>query len=122
MGPFANVSGLARLAEAYPATRAPAGASNGTSWTGQTIGVGTIRYRNCVDIAMSDEGLYLWVRPPMLTKARLLIPWSEIVETQSARLYGRPAIRLVIGEPEVGTIRIYRERYQQMAPYLETQN
>ncbi len=116
MGPFANISGLNKLAEAYSASQAPADLPSGARWTVQTIGVGTIRYRNCVDVAVSAEGLYLWVRPPLLTKARLLIPWDDIVATQPARLYSRPAVRLVIGDPEVGTIRLYRELYEAILP------
>lgn len=112
MGLFANISGLNRLAEAYATTQVPADVSSNASWSTQTIGVGAIRYRSCVDIAAGDEGLYLWVHPPMLAQAKLLIPWGDIAATEPAHLYGRPAVQLTIGEPEVGTIRLYRELYE----------
>ena len=115
MGIFSKASGLDRLAERYPAGHAPAGNDH----VKQTVQVGIVRYRRCVTVGIGTEGLFLWVRPPVGRQAKLLIPWNEIRQIQEAKLYGRPGMRLSIGEPEVGEITIYRELFEPMGMYID---
>ena len=114
MGVFARVSGLNELAERYPATQIP----GGTFRTKQTVQVGIVRYRRCVTVGISPEGLYLWVRPPLGRQAKLQIPWDEVKQVSESRVFGRRGMQLSIGDPEIGEIRVYRELFESMRAYL----
>lgn len=116
MGLFARLSGLRRLAERYGVSDVP----EGDHWTHRTVQLGPVRYRRCVDVTIGPAGLFLWVRPPMGTQAKLLVPWREIAVSGPARLYWLAAERLAIGQPELGSLTVYRDLYDAMAPYLDT--
>ena len=113
-GIFAKHSGLAGLARRYPVSQPPTGAM----LTKQTVKVGSVRYRRCVDVGIGEGGLYLGVHPPLLAKGDMLIPWEEIKGARKTRLYSRRAVRLSIGEPEFGSVTLYEGLYEQAAPHL----
>lgn len=113
-GIFAKHSGLTGLAQRYPVTQPPTGATLAK----QTVKVGSVRYRSCVDVSVGEGGLYLGVHPPLLEQGDMLIPWDEIKGAQKTRLYSRKAVRLSIGEPEFGSVTLYKALYEQVAPYL----
>jgi hypothetical protein len=113
-GIFAKHSGLTGLARRYPVTRPPAG----VTLAKQTVKVGSVRYRSCVAVAVGEGGLYLGVHPPLLEQGDMLIPWEEIRGAQKTRLYSRRAVRLSIGEPEFGSVTLYKALYEWVAPYL----
>jgi hypothetical protein len=114
-GVFAKHSGLTGLAQRYPVTQPPAGATLAK----QTVKVGAVRYRRCVDVSVGAGGLYLGVHPPFLEQGDVLIPWEEIKGARKTRLYSRRAVRLSIGEPEFGSVTLYKALYEQVAPYLQ---
>jgi hypothetical protein len=65
----------------------------------------TVAYKFCVDVAASSEGVFVQPRPLALGDLPALrIPWAEIVRVERTSLYWRPAVRLVVGEPEVGRL------------------
>lgn len=111
---FAKVSGWTRLAERYPAIDQP----EGTKYTRQTVQVGAVRYRNCVSVCLSAQGLYVWARPLLSKYQPVLIPWGEIQRIQETRLYGGRAIELSVGSPQVATITVRMGLFKLMQPYL----
>jgi hypothetical protein len=115
-GIFAKYSGLTNLAQRYPVTQLPTGAM----LIKQTVKVGAVRYRRCVDVSIGEGGLYLGVHPPLLKQGDMLIPWEEIKGAQKTRLYSRKAVRLSIGEPEFGSVALYKALYEQVVPYLQS--
>ena len=114
MGLFARASGLTKLAERYPATHVPAG----TFRTKQTVQIGIVRYRRCVTVGIGPEGLYLEVRPPLGRHAQLQLPWEALKPAGAAPVFGRRGMRLTLGDPQVGEIRVYRELFALIQPYL----
>jgi hypothetical protein len=113
-GIFAKHSGLVELARRYPVTQLPTGAMLAK----QTVKVGSVRYRSCIAVSVGERGLYLGVHPPLLAKGDMLIPWEEVKGAWKTRLYSRRAVRLSIGEPEVGSVTLYEGLYKQVAPHL----
>ena len=111
---FGRVSGLNRLAQAYPAPRALAG----QTLTGRTVQIGAVRYRRCVTVNVSEAGLYLWVRPVLSQHQPILIPWSEVKQVRETVLYWQRAMRLFIGVPEVATVTLPMDLFSIASPYL----
>ncbi len=111
---FAKMSGLNELIKHYPAPRDPGGVSR----TKQTVQIGVVRYRRCVNVSIGTVGLFLWVRPPLGRQGRLLIPWGEIKQVRGARMYGRQGMRMSIGDPDVGKITMYRDLFELVRTYL----
>jgi len=113
-GIFAKHSGVTGLARRYPVTQQP-----GAVLAKQTVKVGSVRYRSCVDVNIGESGLYLGVHPPLLEQGDMFIPWEEIKGARKTRLYSRKAVRLSIGEPEFGSVTLYEGLYERVAPYLQ---
>jgi hypothetical protein len=111
---FAKVSGWTRLAEHYPASEQPEGAK----YTRRTVQVGAVRYRNCVTVCLSPQGLYLWARPILSKYPPVLIPWGEIQRIQETRLYWERALQLSVGNPQVATITVRMGLFKLLQPYL----
>ncbi len=116
-GIFAQSGGWNRLATRYSTDRQPAG----QCFTGQTIKMGgLVRYRNCITVCVSPEGLYLALVSAVLPKQPpLLIPWSEITGVEPTRLYWWKAARLSIGQPQVGTVDMWLPLFQSLRPFLD---
>ena len=108
--------GWRRLATAY-ASRAPPPAP---VLQRQTLQVGTVLYKNCVNIGISDAGLHLALTGAgaMLKLGPLLIPWREIRRIGDAKLFWQQASVLWIGEPELGSITVMASQFDVMRPWL----
>ncbi len=104
-----------KLSEYYRATHDPGGGLQ----TKQTVKLGAVRYRRCVTVSMDVGGLFIWVRPPLGRQRKLLIPWDEIKTVREDRLYGRQAVFMSIGAPEVGKITVYKELFELIRVYLK---
>lgn len=114
-GFFVQASGYNRLAERYPAGGEP----EGPAYTMQTVQIGPVRYRRCVTVHVSDQGLYLQSRLFYARYPPILIPWDEVVRVERSRIYLWSQARLLaIGEPEVGTIRVEMGLFKLIQPYL----
>jgi hypothetical protein len=111
---LAQVSGLIRLAELYPADHQP----EGLKYTGQTVQVGAVRYRRCVTVCISPQGFYLSVQPKLVKYPPVLIPWGEIKKIRETRLYWQRAMLLSIGEPRVATVRVLIKLFKVIQPHL----
>jgi len=111
---FGRVSGLNRLAQAYPAPHTP----TGPTLTGRTVQIGAVRYRRCVTVNVSEAGLYLWVRPVLSKHQPILIPWSEVKQVRETVLYWQRAMRLSIGMPELATVTLQMNLFDLVRPYL----
>ena len=115
-GFFVRLSGYGRLAKRYLVDREP----EGQAYTMQTVQIGPVRYRRCVTVHVSLQGLYLqprflWIRYPPVR-----IPWDEIVQVENTMIYWGRAKRLSVGEPEVGTIAMQMRLFGLIQPYLNS--
>jgi hypothetical protein len=113
-----KASGISKLAASFPSSYKP----QGQDFSLRTIAVGSVRYRNCVYITVSHEGLYIRLRsvfPLMPKNPPLLIPWDRIKKAGEATIYWRTAHCLNIGEPKVATISVFDDVYQAALPYLK---
>ena len=115
-------TGWDALAERYKAPSEP----QGKKLTAQTVKVGSVRWRRCVTVILSTEGLYLQLLPrlPLLSaifrKAPVLIPWSELRRPRKGWLYlGTQAVELSVGEPELARITFPIGLYNEIASYLD---
>lgn len=114
-GFFGKISGLDELARRYSTTREP----RGTELTRQTVQIGAVRYKRCVTLHVAAEGLFLQIkfifcrsRPPFF------IPWQDIKQVQSTRLYWQKAFVLTIGHPPGTKITLPDSIHSLLAPYL----
>ncbi len=105
---FARLSGWDALARRFAAV---AGRAPVWDWRGETVKVGAIRYRRCVRLAVDERGLCL-AEAGLLRHARLWIPWEEMGEAEASSFYGKPAMRVTVGRPAVGTLEFPVALYQ----------
>ena len=108
---FSRLCGWPRLAARYRAPCEPPG----QKLTGQSLGIGAIRFRNSMTLSIGSEGLYL---SALLLRPPLLIPWREFGWGGETKIYGKPAIRLTVGHPEVGAITLWAGQYAAIRPHL----
>jgi len=100
---FKRSSGYARLVSWFPAPGAP----EGRVLRGQTAQFGAVRYSRCVTLAVEDGGLFLQVVSRSLGRHRpLLVPWDEVRATYPSRIRVFRAVELVVGSPQVGSVRV----------------
>jgi hypothetical protein len=109
-------SGLPDLAAEYPFQGG--NKPGGELLTKQTVKVGPVRYRRCVNVSISPLGLYLAVLPPIGKQATVLIPWAAITSSQVSTLYSRKAVKLFVGQGNRKNITVYFELYKSMQSYL----
>ncbi len=118
MGIFEKMSGLLKLVQNYPSKSSLAHVSR----VRQTVKFGVVRYRRCVRVDFNEQALFLAVDPPLGRHLKLQIPWSEIKNVRSTSLYWLPAVRLSIGDPEVGDVTIYKKLFDQISRYIQTRS
>lgn len=100
---MSRISGWKVLADTFPSP----GSIVGWRHDHQTVKVGTVLYRRIVTIATNAQGFELTVVSPLMWTFQppaMFIPWSEVKKIEPDRLYLNPAMKLVIGDPRVGTI------------------
>jgi hypothetical protein len=103
--------GWNRLAEYFPANRQPAG----TVFRKQTIQVGSVAYKNCTTVVVSSQGLFLEANLPLFSRLTpLLIPWDSIGGLREGSLYWKKTVILSIGQPESGTVTLFRDLYEKI--------
>ena len=117
---FGKFSGWDNLAQKYGTTIEPVG----TKFTSQTIKVGAVRYRWCVTVVLSPQGMYIYIGGGLVTLfgkfPPVLIPWSEFKARRKGWLYlGWPAIEIPIGDPKIAVITFPKRLYEHMTTYLE---
>lgn len=86
--------GLHELINRFPSPDIP----EGHSFSGMTIQIGRIYYRNCVRIIVSQSGLFLSVSIPFpgISGGMMLIPWDAITIDGAERMYWKAATRLKV--------------------------
>jgi hypothetical protein len=97
------VSGWRRLALSYATDQPP----HGTPFPWQSGNVGFVQYRNCLNIYVAEDGLYLsvvWLF--RLGHKPLLVPWSAINDVQEKQILWYALTRFRIGVPSIATVRI----------------
>lgn len=108
-------SGWSALAGRY---RRYEGTPGGTRYAKQTLKVGSVRWRRCVDVVVSDSGLYLEARAPFYRVRPVLIPWSDLVWAGDTRLYGRPAVRVEVAGVRDVPIVLYARLAHELVAHL----
>lgn len=114
MGFLSRLSGLEKLVKSYRTDHQPQNKEHSR----QTIGLGAVKYRNCVTVHLEQEGLYLWVRPPFFSHPAILIPWADIVQADHVTLYHRKAVELQVKAPGCKTITVYQDLFEQFKEHL----
>lgn len=109
---FRRFGGGQALAQRYSVRCEP----SGQRFERQTVVVGAVRYRRCSTVIINSEGLYF---SSWFYGTPLFIPWTEITGAWPARLYGQPALKLLVGSPLVGTITVHPGLFEPMRPYLD---
>ncbi|QFT31412.1 hypothetical protein FIV00_13040 [Labrenzia sp. THAF82] len=100
---ISRLGGWSRLSRLYPGNRPPPGHS--WRWGSASFGL-FASYRNCLDITLSNAGIYL--RPVIFFRighTPILIPWHAIASARRSDLLITKAIRLEIKDPETGATR-----------------
>jgi hypothetical protein len=116
MGLFSRISGLQGLIKHYQTDLKP----EGPELVRRTVGFGAVKYRNCVTVYICHEGLYLWVRPPFFSHLPILIPWTDIKQTDNTTLYHRAAVEMQVKEPTCKTIIVYQDLFDQFKAFLKS--
>lgn len=111
---FGKMNGLDRLAALYPASHPPEGRVYRKQW----VAVGQVNYANTADVAVSSQGLYLWVRPFLGQYEPALVPWGELRDPRPAILSLQRAVRMTVGDPPVATIVLTRRLFETIRQYL----
>jgi len=107
--------GWTRLAEKFPAPFQP----EGTVFKKQTIQVGSVAYKNCATVVVSSQGLFLEANLPLFSRLTpLLIPWDGIGGLREGSLYWKKTVILSIGQPESGTVTVFKDLYNKIQPFL----
>ena len=101
---FNRFSGYDELAARFPGGPEP----QGTRWERQHVAFPhSMRYRWCVTIVVTPEGLWLQARPPAQgVQAAIMVPWAAVARVEPARLYWQRAARIACGEPAVGSVTV----------------
>jgi hypothetical protein len=103
------ISGWRKIAERFPGSATP----TGTRFPMVTGAVGVMGYRNCLKVHVAPEGLHIAVwkmfrfgHPP------LFIPWSEIRNATTRKLFFAENIVFEIGSPKVGKIQLPKKVFE----------
>jgi len=114
---FNRLGGYEQLATRFPG----AGEPSGTRWDARCVQFGrSMRYDWCVTIIAAQEGLWVQAKPPLQgVQAAICVPWVEIRDVRPTMLYWRQAVCLTCGEPEVGTITVWRLMWDAAGPLWE---
>ena len=109
-------SGLPELARFYGVSQKP----EGDMLPRQIVRIGGVYFRYTVTVGITRMGLYISMGSfgKLLKTSPLLIPWNDIRDAVGAKLFGRPAMELMIGEPTVAAVTVTREVYDAMRPHL----
>jgi len=102
---FANISGLSKIADHFSAIQFP----EDQELTKQTIQIGSVRFRKCVNVHFDEKGFYFWIRSVFSRYPQIFIPWNEFKSIHESKIYGKRAMQFSIGEPSVGSVRIPME-------------
>ncbi|MCX7020518.1 MAG: hypothetical protein WCK47_01005 [bacterium] len=107
------------LAKRYTSSEAP---PDGNMFKKQTIRMGSVNYKNCVTIGVSQSGLYLALSGFFGKAARLssvLIPWEDIKVSGATRLYWRSAVMLNIANPPLAQVTLYQNIFNAIQQHLK---
>jgi hypothetical protein len=114
---FTRRSGLPELMSLYGVAASPSGDLRPR----QIIRIGSIYFRYTVTVGITGGGLYISMGTfgRLLRVTPMLIPWADIEDSVTAKLYGKPAMELMVGEPHIAVITVMKDTYDLMLPYLD---
>lgn len=113
---FSGTGGWSKLASVY-ATQLPMPAE---TLRGQSVEVGSVIYKRCVDVAVTDAGLQLQLTgiAALSPSPSLLIPWRAFGRAEPARLFWEDARTLTVGAPTVATLTVRQPIFDAMRERL----
>lgn len=115
---LSKMSGLTLLTALYGTTATP-----GPSYLhGQTIRIGAVRYRKCVNIFAGGEGLWLQVKIPLWKTRTVLIPWNDISQAGYTSIWMIPAFTVVVGGEKPVTIALPMSIFTWVEPFIRDQH
>ncbi|HEX2779205.1 MAG TPA: hypothetical protein VHM30_06890 [Gemmatimonadaceae bacterium] len=111
---LSELSGWASLARRYPGGPRP----EGVRLRGQVVGMGAVGEKGVTTLVPTAAGLYLYSHPLFrFRRPPVLVPWSEIRYAGELGFLFWRSIGLDLGP--VTRMRVKRDAYQALAPYLE---
>jgi hypothetical protein len=98
---FSHTSGWPKLAALYRTEQPP----SGRCFFFQGAKIGAVRFRGCLTISTSREGLYLSVSPMFrFREPPLLLPWSAIRNRRQKRMLWSRLVEFDVGSPSIVTM------------------
>ncbi len=110
---FGNLAKMPELALRYQVKVQP----EGELLTKQTLMIGQVRYRSCVDVSVNPGGFFFTVKAPFSKYESILIPWTDVTGVADSRLYNMPAKTLTIGN--ITTITVKPDIWERIRGYLK---
>ncbi|MEN0003590.1 MAG: hypothetical protein AAF798_05585 [Bacteroidota bacterium] len=111
---LAKQSGWRKLAERYAITEVPK-KMKGVPLNVWSASIGGFSYQNVLRMKSSAKGLIIWMTWPFsLSHKAIRIPWKAITKVEEHTQLGRPAKRLVVGDPVVTTIDLSKKDYNRV--------
>ncbi len=100
---IAQIGGWSRLAQRYMTTRD----AEGQVYRRQTGQLGFARYRSCLTIGLSKEGLFLKVSPLLrLGHPPLWIPWCDVSPARLGAGFLGQYVEVALGKPPLAVLRL----------------
>ena len=99
-GSSSQSQSLRGLIARYPCDMTP----KGPILKDETIQIASARWRHCAHISAEEQGLYVAVRPPLVSFDPMLIPWERVTRVVGTRLYYQKAYRLELDEGDCAMI------------------
>ncbi len=105
---LSKTSGWQKLAEVYPARTPPSGQKFNTYGA-----VGKVRYKGCLYVFVSHDGLYISVMLLFsIGHKPLFIPWSAIHNKQPKKILWREVVEFNVGYPCITTMQLPKKIFE----------
>lgn len=111
---ISHVSGWQRLSRDYASNVPP----HGQEFLRQTGSVGLASYRNCLNVHVAVEGLFLSTLFLFrIGHKPLFIPWHEIHSEEAVRFLWVQAVRFQVGRPSKAQLRLPQQIFEALGTH-----
>ncbi len=84
----------------------------------QTVKIGSVIWKNCVELGYNSEGLYLQINAPLQKYSPLFIPKPQLSLTGHGKLYWQDTTIISIGQPPIATLELITQDHSQLINFL----
>ncbi|MFZ5392299.1 MAG: hypothetical protein ACOZAR_03875 [Patescibacteria group bacterium] len=84
----------------------------------QTVQIGAVVWKNCVDLGTDNQGLYLKINAPFKSYPALFFPWAELTISGQGKLYWQNTHNISIGQPPIGHLQLIAQDHPEISQYL----